>query len=76
MPDPDFYAKLGKLSSIMLILPSCMAGGWIVGYYLIDHFFNSFPWGTITLTMLGAGAGFYEIFCLLTRDDQNHDPKS
>jgi F0F1-type ATP synthase assembly protein I len=76
MPDPSFYAKLGKLSSVMVILPGCMAGGWIIGYYLIDRYLKSFPWGTITLIMLGAGAGFYEIFQLLTRDDRDNGNQS
>jgi F0F1-type ATP synthase assembly protein I len=45
-----------------------MAGGWFLGYYLVDRYFASFPWGTIALTMAGAGAGLYEIFKILNDD--------
>jgi len=68
MADSSFYSRLGRLSSITLILPSSMAGGWFLGYYLVDRYFASFPWGTIALTMAGAGAGIYEIFRILNDD--------
>jgi len=73
VPDPSFYGKLGRLSAIVTILPSTMAGGWILGYYIIDHNFGSFPWGSVTSTLLGAVAGFYEIYRLLTAD-QGKEP--
>jgi len=79
MPDTSFYSRLGRLSSIILILPSSMAGGWLLGYYLVDRYFSSFPWGTIILTMAGAGAGLFEIFRILNDDrrrslDQSRKP--
>lgn len=66
MPDSSFYDKLGRLSAIVTILPSSMGAGWLLGYYLVDRNFGTFPWGGIVATLLGAGAGFYEIFRLLT----------
>jgi len=45
-----------------------MAVGWLLGYYLIDRYFPTYPWGSIGLTMVGAGAGLYEIFRILVRD--------
>ena len=56
-----------------------MAGGWLLGYYLVDRYFSSFPWGTIILTMAGAGAGLFEIFRILNDDrrrslDQSRKP--
>lgn len=68
MPDPTFYARLGRLSAVVTILPSAMGAGWILGYYVIDRYLWGFPWGTITATLLGAGLGFYEIFRLLAAD--------
>ena len=68
MSKPSFYARIGRLSSIILFLPSCMAVGWLLGYYLIDRYFPTYPWGSIGLTMVGAGAGLYEIFRILVRD--------
>ena len=72
MPGQSSYARMGKLSSILFILPSSMGGGWLVGYYLVDSWLGSFPWGSIFGTALGAGAGFYEIIRLLLRDASGH----
>ncbi|MBM3791613.1 MAG: hypothetical protein FJW35_14865 [Acidobacteria bacterium] len=63
---PTSYSRLGRLSAIILILPSSMAAGWLLGYFLIDRLFDSFPWGSIIATLTGAGAGFYEIVRILT----------
>ena len=43
-----------------------MALGWVLGYYVVDHYLDSFPWGTVSLILLGAGAGLYEIIKILT----------
>ncbi len=71
MPDPSIYAKIGRLSSIVMILPSSMAVGWVFGYYVIDHFAGTYPWGLIIGTLVGAGAGFYQIFKLLVQDEKS-----
>ena len=71
MTDPSFYARMGRLSAIVTILPATMAGGWVLGYFLIDRTLNTFPWGGIVATIFGAVAGFYEIYRLLTRDRQD-----
>ncbi len=69
----NFYARRGHLSAIITILPASMAGGWILGYFVLDKFLHTFPWGGIVMTLLGAGAGFYEIVRLLMRDQrENH----
>jgi len=73
-------AWLSKLSAIITILPASMAAGWVLGYYLLDRYLQIFPWGSIVFTILGAGAGFYEIVKLLAPDrdkgDQFSDRKS
>ncbi len=73
MPGISFYTRLGRLSSIVLILPSSMAAGWILGYHLFDRFLSTYPWGTITFVLLGAGAGFYEIVKILTADQRSRN---
>ena len=65
--ETNFYASLSKLSAIITILPASMAGGWIMGHYLVDRLFGSGPWGGIACLFVGAGAGFYEIARLLTK---------
>ncbi len=67
--EQSFYARLGRLSAIVTILPSGMGAGWLLGYYLVDRNFGSFPWGSLILTFIGAGVGFYEIVTLLSSNE-------
>ena len=67
----SFYSRMGRLSSIIMILPGSMAAGWFLGYYVLDRYVTRFPWGSLTLTLLGAGAGFYEIIRLLMHDQRS-----
>ena len=69
--DSSFYARLGRLSAIITILPATMAGGWIVGFFVVDRHLGSFPWGSVIASLLGAGAGFYEIVRLLMLDQRD-----
>jgi F0F1-type ATP synthase assembly protein I len=48
-----------------------MAVGWLIGYYLIDRYFATYPWGTAILVLLGAAAGFYEIVRILILDQRS-----
>ncbi|WP_052046096.1 AtpZ/AtpI family protein [Candidatus Paracaedibacter symbiosus] len=43
--------------------------GVLLGY-VIDHYFSTKPWGLIIFILLGAGAGFRNIF-RLARHDQS-----
>jgi F0F1-type ATP synthase assembly protein I len=45
-----------------------MAAGWVLGYYLIDRYFSIYPWGSLSLTLVGAGAGLYEIVKILSME--------
>ncbi len=60
-----FAEWLARLSAIVTVLPASMFAGWLLGYYLLDRFLHAFPWGSILGTMVGAGAGFYEIVRIL-----------
>lgn len=74
MGDRDSPAAwLARLSGIIMILPASMAGGWLLGYFLLDRYLHTSPWGSIILTLMGAGAGFYEIVRILApkRGDGN-----
>ncbi len=57
--------SLARLSSIIMMLPAAMAAGWLLGFFLVDPYLHTFPWGSIILTLFGAGAGFYEILRIL-----------
>jgi F0F1-type ATP synthase assembly protein I len=73
LPDKSFYTRMGRLASIVTILPGSMAAGWLFGYFVLDRYFTSYPWGSLCLTMLGACAGFYEIVRLLLDDRKGRD---
>ncbi len=68
VPDQTSLSRMGRLSSIVTILPASMAAGWVLGYYVLDRYLTKFPWGSLIFTFLGAGAGFYEIVKLLMVD--------
>ena len=71
MPNASFYSRIGRLSSIIFILPSSMAVGGLLGYYVVDRYFGAYPWGTVVLVLLGAAAGFYEIVKILVLDQRS-----
>jgi F0F1-type ATP synthase assembly protein I len=72
----SYGRSLARLSSIITLLPAAMAAGWLMGFYLVDPYLRTFPWGSIILTLFGAGAGFYEIFRILApgrdRGERHH----
>lgn len=71
MPGQPAYARMARLSAIITILPASMAAGWVLGYYVVDRLFGTFPWGAVSATLLGAGAGFYEIIRILAIDQRD-----
>jgi F0F1-type ATP synthase assembly protein I len=66
--------SLARLSGIVLTLPAAMAAGWLLGYLLVDRFLHIYPWGSIVLTLFGAGAGFYEILRILAPGRDHGEP--
>jgi F0F1-type ATP synthase assembly protein I len=60
------WVWMARLSAILTILPASMGMGWVMGYFLIDEFLHIYPWGSLGFTLLGAGAGFYEIIRIVT----------
>jgi F0F1-type ATP synthase assembly protein I len=73
MPNASFYSRIGRLSSIIFVLPSCMVVGGLFGYYVIDRYLGVYPWGTVVLVLLGSAAGFYEIVKILILDQRSKD---
>ncbi len=70
MARSSVYSTMGRLSAIVMIPPSSMAAGWLLGYYLVDRWLGIFPWASIVMTLIGAGVGFWEIFHILTRESR------
>lgn len=56
---PD-YRKLAALSSLGLMLPSSIAVGLFMGYFL-DKLLGTDPWLLIIFTLLGVASGFLSL---------------
>ena len=52
--------KIAGLSSLVLMLPSSIAVGLFIGYYL-DKWLGTDPWLLITFLILGIVSGFYSL---------------
>lgn len=65
-------ARIAALSTIITILPASMLAGWLLGNFVLDRLLRTFPWGSIVFTLVGAGAGFFQIIRILApkRDNQ------
>ncbi len=54
------YGKIAAVSSLGLMLPSSIAVGLFLGYYL-DKFFGTRPWLLLVFFILGTVSGFYSL---------------
>lgn len=54
------YKKIAELSSLVLMLPSSIAVGLFLGYFL-DKLFGTQPWLLLVFTLLGVISGFYSL---------------
>ena len=52
--------KIAGLSSLVLMLPSSIAVGLLIGYYL-DKWLGTDPWLLIVFLLLGIFSGFYSL---------------
>jgi ATP synthase protein I len=55
------YRRLAALSSLGLMLPSSIAVGLFMGYFL-DKVLGTAPWLLIIFTLLGVASGFLSLF--------------
>lgn len=64
MPDrtsrPVNFRKLAALSSLGLMLPSSIAVGLVIGYFL-DKLFGTHPWLLVIFTLFGVASGFLSL---------------
>ena len=54
------YKKLAGLSSLGLMLPSSIAVGLFIGYYL-DKLLGTRPWLLVLFFLVGTASGFYSL---------------
>jgi len=55
------YRKLAALSSLGLMLPSSIAVGLFIGYFL-DKLLGTEPWMLIVFTLFGVASGLLSLF--------------
>jgi ATP synthase protein I len=55
------YRRLAALSSLGLMLPSSIAVGLFMGYFL-DKLLGTEPWLLIVFTLFGVASGFLSLF--------------
>jgi len=59
-PSKIDFKKIAGLSSLVLMLPSSIAVGLLIGYYL-DKWLGTDPWLLIVFLLLGIFSGFYSL---------------
>ena len=59
-PSKTDFKKIAGLSSLVLMLPSSIAVGLFIGYWL-DKWLGTDPWLLITFLLLGIFSGFYSL---------------
>jgi F0F1-type ATP synthase assembly protein I len=69
---PD-VRRLAELSSIALILPSSIAVGLFLGYFL-DRWLGTAPWLLLTFTILGIVSGLLSFFRALKKEMKDEPP--
>ena len=71
------FRKLAALSSLGLMLPSSIAVGLFMGYFL-DKLLGTEPWLLIAFTLFGVASGFLSLFRGLKKlgveDDSEGEP--
>ena len=65
--------KVAEVSSLALVLPSSIAIGLFMGYFL-DKFLGTHPWLLIICLLFGIASGFYSLLRGLNKYlDKNKD---
>lgn len=64
--------KWAELSSLVLTLPSSIAVGLFMGYYL-DKWFKTQPWLLIIFTLFGVASGLLSLFRGLQKYQKNEN---
>ena len=60
----DSYRLFAHYSGIIFLLPACLLVGFLIGDYL-DEWLGTKPVLTLIFFLLGAAAGFVQVFRLL-----------
>jgi ATP synthase protein I len=69
---PDMR-RLAEMTSIGLILPSSIAVGLFLGYYL-DRWLGTAPWLLLIFTLLGVASGLISLLRAVKKDLKDEPP--
>jgi ATP synthase protein I len=69
---PDMR-RLAEMTSIGLILPSSIAVGLFLGYYL-DRWLHTAPWLLLIFTLLGVASGLLSLLRAIKKDLKDEPP--
>jgi ATP synthase protein I len=64
--DGGSWRSVAALSTVGLTLVACIVVGFVIGHYL-DRWLHTEPWLTALFFLLGAAAGFVEVFRIAKR---------
>ncbi|MBI4481991.1 MAG: AtpZ/AtpI family protein [Acidobacteria bacterium] len=67
MTKRNVYKIISDLSAIIFLIPTNMAAGGLLGYYVIDPWLGTYPWFTLLFVLIGGGAGLYQTYQLVSR---------
>jgi len=68
------WRRLAELSSIGLVLPSSIAVGLFLGYFL-DRWLGTAPWLLLIFTVLGIVSGLLSLFRALKKEIRGDPPE-
>jgi ATP synthase protein I len=69
----EFIRFLGVASTVGINLVVSTFVGFAIGYWILDRFFNTFPWFTMIFLILGIAAGFRYLFKVALKQRDNGD---
>ncbi len=73
--DGGSWRSVATLSTVGLTLAACIVVGAAIGYYL-DRWLGTEPWLMVVFFLLGAIAGFVEVFRVAQRSWDDNEGKS
>ena len=71
----DVIRYLGVASTVGINMVASTFVGFALGYWVLDRYFNSYPWFTLVLTALGIIAGFMYLFRIAKKANKDEDSR-
>ncbi len=69
----EVFRLMGIASTVGINMVVSTFVGFALGYWVLDKYFNSYPWFTLILTALGIIAGFRYLFRIAKRANEKSD---